>query len=216
VNSVLRRQTQELLVASTTGSSTVWDKYLDADLLYTDEQGDVMSKSQVLHEIKPLPDGVSVAINLIDFTVTRKGPLAITSHLDDEHENYHGHALHCQYRTTDTWLRIGDQWKLIGSQVLALRTDPPSIPLTPQHMDEYTGRYRLSSTVTYEIRNKAGALEGERTGSKPESLLAEVADMLFVPGKPRVRKIFLRDPEGRITGFVDRREAWDLTWTRIQ
>jgi hypothetical protein len=216
LSSILRRQTQEMLDASTPGTSPVWDKYLDAGLLYTDEQGDVMSKSQVLREIKPLPEGVSVTIKAIDFRVSRKGSLAITSHLDDEHESYHGHDLHCQYRTTDTWLKVGDQWKLIGSHVLALRADPPSVQLTHQQGDEYTGRYRLSPTVIYEIRNKEGALEGERTGGAAEPLLAEVADMLFVPGKPRIRKVFLRGADGRITGFVDRREAWDLTWTRVQ
>ena len=44
---------------------------------------------------------------------------------------------------------------------------------------------------------------------------AEVADVLFVPGKPRYRKVFLRGSDGRITGFAERREAWDLKWTRM-
>ena len=216
VNSILQRQTQDMLDASTTGALSVWDKYLDADLIYTDEEGNVMSKSETLHSIKPIREGLSVTIKLADFKVARKGEIAVTSHLDDEHEKYHGHDLYCQYRTTDTWMKIGGQRKLISSQVLALRTDPPSMQLTQQQINEYTGRYSLNPTITYEIRNKAGALEGERTGGKPEPLLAEVGDMLFVPGKPHIRKLFLRGPDGRITGFVDRREAWDLLWTRIQ
>jgi len=35
-----------------------------------------------------------------------------------------------------------------------------------------------------------------------------------VPGKPRYRKIFPRDAAGKITGFAERREAWDIVWTR--
>ena len=42
----------------------------------------------------------------------------------------------------------------------------------------------------------------------------EVRDVLFVPGQPRIRKIFQRDPHGKITGFVDRRESWDLVWKK--
>ena len=38
--------------------------------------------------------------------------------------------------------------------------------------------------------------------------------MLFVPGQPRYRYVFLRGPDGRITGFAQRREAWDIVWTR--
>lgn len=73
----------------------------------------------------------------------------------------------------------------------------------------------MTPTITYEIRRKDGGLEGQRTGRDPEVLRAEVADVLFVPGRPRYRKVFLRDSEGRIKGFVERREAWDLLWTRL-
>jgi hypothetical protein len=38
--------------------------------------------------------------------------------------------------------------------------------------------------------------------------------VLFVPGKPRYRKVFLRDDDGDITGFSERREAWDLVFTK--
>jgi hypothetical protein len=62
---------------------------------------------------------------------------------------------------------------------------------------------------------KDGNLEGQKTGRAPEALRAEVVDLLFVPGKPRFRKVFLRDPSGRITGFAERREAWDVMWKRL-
>ena len=40
-------------------------------------------------------------------------------------------------------------------------------------------------------------------------------DVLFVPGRPRYRYVLMRDPDGKVTGFAQRREAWDLVWTRI-
>ena len=46
-------------------------------------------------------------------------------------------------------------------------------------------------------------------------LLAEAPDVLFVPGRPRYRYVILRDPDGKVTGFSQRREAWDLVWTRV-
>jgi hypothetical protein len=42
----------------------------------------------------------------------------------------------------------------------------------------------------------------------------EATDVLFVPGRPRYRYIFLRDAAGKITGLAQRREAWDLVWKR--
>lgn len=55
---------------------------------------------------------------------------------------------------------------------------------------------------------------GGRQGGTMKPLLAEVRDVLFIAGQPRTRKIFQRDAEGNITGFVDRREARDLVWHR--
>jgi hypothetical protein len=38
--------------------------------------------------------------------------------------------------------------------------------------------------------------------------------VFFTPGRPRTRRIFMRAPDGTITGFADRREGTDLNWTR--
>jgi hypothetical protein len=164
--------------------------------------------------IRPLPPDVGGAIKVIDFKVTVHGTTAVATYVYDEDENYHGHALHCQYRATDTWIQAAAGWRLIASQTMALRTDPPAVPLAARQMQEYCGRYSLSPTVLYEIRCAGGALQGQQTGHKPEALLAEAPDVLFVPGRPRYRTIFHRDAAGRITGFAERREAWSLEWSR--
>jgi hypothetical protein len=39
--------------------------------------------------------------------------------------------------------------------------------------------------------------------------------VFFIKGDPRIRKIFQRDRSGRITGFVERRESWDIVWDRL-
>jgi hypothetical protein len=46
-------------------------------------------------------------------------------------------------------------------------------------------------------------------------LKAEAPDVLFVPGQTRYRKVFLRGSDGRVTGFAERREAWDIVWKRL-
>jgi len=212
---ILERQTQEIMDAITYGKADVWERYMDPNAIYTDESGNIITKAQMVNDTKPLPAGVSGNIKVTEFKAVVQGSTAITSHLDDEHENYHGHELHCQYRTTETWIKTPQGWRLLGGQILAVRTDPSAIQLTSQQMDEYVGRYALTPDIVYEIRKKDGALEGQQTGRKPEPIRAEVADMLFVPGKVRYRKVFLRAADGHITGFAERREAWDLVWQRL-
>lgn len=214
VPDVLRRQAQELLDAITTGSAAVWERYLDADVRYVDESGTVLTKKQMVGDIKPLPEGVSGTIKVTHFDVAVHGDVAVATRVDDEYENYHGHKLHCQYRTTDTWKKTKNGWRLIAGQVLALRTDPPSVPLAASLRNEYCGQYALTPAIAYEIRCKGDTLEGQQTGRKAEELRAEAPDVLFVPGRPRYRYVFLRDAEGKITGFAQRREAWDLVWKR--
>lgn len=215
VAATLHRQTQEMVDAISTGGASVWERYLEEKVLYTTEDGTVLTKSQLVKQTRPLPEGVSGTIRLIDFKVAVHGPVAVASYVNDEHETYHGHELHCQYRSTDTWLQTPAGWRLIAGQILALRTDPPALPLDARQMEEYSGRYALTPAITYEIRRKAGGLEGQQTGHQAEPLRAEAPDVLFVPGKPRYRMIFRRGPGGRITGYAERREAWDLDWTRL-
>ncbi|MEP6994299.1 MAG: nuclear transport factor 2 family protein [Acidobacteriota bacterium] len=214
VPDLLRRQTQEMIDAITTGSGAVWDRYLDPEVRYVDESGNVSKKKQMVDDIQPLPPGVSGSIRVTDFDVAVHGNVAVATYVDDEDEDYHGYKLHCQYRTTDTWKKTADGWRLIAGQVLALRADPPRVVLSAALRQEYCGRYALTPEISYEIRCNGAALEGQQTGRKPEELFAEAPDMLFVPGKPRYRFVFLRGTDGKITGLAQRREAWDLVWTR--
>jgi hypothetical protein len=212
---VLQRQTQELMDAITYGKADVWDRYLDASFIYTTEDGTLQTKAQMVEGTKPLPAGVSGNIKVIDFKATVHGTVAITNYVSDEHETYHGHELHCQYRSTDAWQKTPAGWRLIGGQVLAVRADPPAIPLTAHQMDEYVGRYALTPEITYEIRRKGDGLEGQQNGRKVEELKLEAPDVLFVPGKTRYRTIVQRGADGHVTGFAERREAWDLDWKRL-
>lgn len=215
VAAVLQRQTQELSDAIGSGAAAVWDRYLDPQVVYTTEDGTVQTKKELVEQIRPFPQGVSGNIKVTDFKVAVHGPVAVASYVDDEHETYHGHELHCQYRSTDTWLQTPAGWRLIGSQIIALRTDPPAVPLTARQIEEYVGRYALDPTTTYEIRRQGDGLEGQQSGRKAEPLKLEAPDVLFVPGKTRYRMIVQRAADGHVTGFAERREAWDLDWKRL-
>ena len=212
----LHRNTQELMDALGDGKPEVWERLLDARATYTDEAGAVLDKKTLVEGAKGLPKGVSGTIVVKDFHATVFGDVAVTTYVSDENENYHGHKLHCQYRTTDTWKETKAGWRLVAGQVLALRTDPPAMKAEADDLEEYCGRYALTPELAYEIRCTEAGLEGQATGKKAEALKMEATDVFFVPGKPRYRFIFLRDEEGEITGFAERREAWDLVYKRVE
>jgi hypothetical protein len=215
VRTVLLRKTQAMMDTLGTAQSGVWREALDDRLVFTSEDGEVFSKAQLVDQIKPFPLGVSGKIQVTDFKVVVYGPVAVATWVADEHEDFHGHAIHCQYRSTDTWMKSAAGWKQIAGQVLALRTDPPEMSLGPKQLAEYCGRYELSSGIQYEIRCSNAGLEGQQTGRPARPLRVEAPDVLFIPGQPRYRRVFLRDASGHITAFAERREAWDLVWKRL-
>ena len=152
---------------------------------------------------------------MTDYDVAVHGDVAVATYVDDENEVYHGHKLHCRYRTTDTWKKTSDGWRLIAGQVLALRTDPPAISLAASVRSEYCGRYALTPAITYEIRCKGDALEGQALRSQARRAARGSAGCALRARPPAVSiRVPARHGGGDHRGFAQRREAWDLVWKR--
>lgn len=208
----LRAKDQALLDAIAPGDRKVWDHVLSVDAVYVDESGTTIDRAEFLKQLEPLPSGVSGTITIASYSAHATGDLATVIHTDDEEENYHGQILHARYLSTETWRLEEGEWKLHLVHTYAVLHDPPAIQLPALDMQQYAGRYIAGTDLAYVIQWDGKQLMGGRQGSALKPLQVEVRDVLFVPGQPRIRKIFQRDEKGNITGFVDRRESWDLVW----
>jgi len=211
---LLQKKMQALMDAVSNGDAKVWAATLDKRFAMIDEAGEVSNYSQTVAQVTPLPKGVSGTITVAEWKINFFGDAAVETHLDDEHEDFHGQKLHALYRVTGTWHKDGAGWKLIGMQTLALRQDPPAIALSDAMSSAYVGRYRAAADYTVEITRKDGRLYSATNGGKAVEIKAELADVLFTPGQPRSRKIFQRDAQGRVTGFLSRREERDVVFER--
>jgi hypothetical protein len=81
---------------------------------------------------------------------------------------------------------------------------------------EYAGSYRLrGSNLIYRVTANTGTRHGKRSGKPAIQLHAELKDVFFVAGQPRVRLIFQRDASNRVTGYVSRREGRDVVWEKV-
>jgi ketosteroid isomerase-like protein len=212
----LKRQTQELFDAVSAGDPAVWDKYLDADVAFTDENGVISDRKDTVAQVTPLPKGISGTITIVNWVDRDLGDTHVTTFDSDEHEDFHGQKLHALYRATGVWRKTTAGWKLIAMQSIALHQDPPAVMLPPETLSEYVGEYAAADDLHYVIALANGELTGTATGGKPVVLKAELKDVLFVPGQPRSRKIFTRDAAGRVTGYLGRREERDVVWTKVK
>ena len=211
----LRQNTKALLDAIAPGDVGVWNRLLEDDALQVDENDVVRNKTQVLADLKPLGPGLRGHLDIDDFRVTRRGEVAVVTHEDDEYLDYHGQIVRSRFRMTDTWIHTSKGWRELGSQVLAVLQDPPARALDTAVLCGYEGQYKMTSEIIASIRCERDGLVVEREGRPARHFKAELADVFFEPGEPRTRRIFLRDQLGRITGFVDRREARDIHWTKM-
>jgi len=206
---LLRAKDEALLDAIAPGDRKVWEDALATDAVYVDENGVILNRTDFLKQLQPLPAGASGNLRITYYEAHIAGDVGTVIHNDDEQENYHGQTLHARYLTTETWRRDDGEWRLYLVHVYAVPKDPPAIKLPPKELEQYA-----APDLVYIIRFDGQRLVGGHPGSTMKPLDVEVRDVLFVPGQPRIRKIFQRDAKGNITGFVDRRESWDLVWKK--
>lgn len=213
VAQVLRAEDQALLNAIAPGNVKVWDDALAPDAVYIDENGAIMDRASFLKQLTPLPAGASGTLVITSYQASEHGDVVTVIHTDDETENYHGQTLKARYLTSETWQKYGSDWKLRQAHVYAILHDPPAIRLNTKDLDEYAGTY-TAGDLEQTVQRDGDHLVSTRADRPDVAWSAEVRDVFFISGQPRIRKIFQRDANGRIIGFVDRRESWDLVWKK--
>ena len=211
----LRAKDQALVDAFATGDRAVFDAAMAPEAVCLDENGKRMDRATFLAQLQPLPANTSGHIELADYTMSHVGDLATVTFTEVETEDYHGQILHANYLTSETWRNTPSGWKLAMVQTMAIPRDPPEVPLPPGDRADYTGTYRAAPDLVYEIKIEDGRLVGGPVGGAATPLHAEIKDVFFIAGRPRTRKIFQRNSQGTITGYVDRREGEDIVWTRM-
>jgi ketosteroid isomerase-like protein len=213
---LLTQYEQQLCDALTNGTPAVWDKFLDAEVIFAEEDGSYKGKAGMIEEVRPLPKGLGGAIQVELLSYHEDGDTAVALFRQHEIERYYGQTIHASYLTNTVWKKRPDGWKQIAGQVLAERVDPPSIALSAGDLQRFAGTYRLKdSEPTYALALIDGKLMGGRTGKAPAEWNAETRDVFFIKGDPRIRKIFLYDATGKVTGFIERRESWDIVWNKV-
>jgi ketosteroid isomerase-like protein len=183
--------------------------YLSRGLVYT------KNVAAAQNGTTPTPTPPPGPLVLRDFIVHHTDNVAVAIFFHDRDTPIYGQTMHQTYRSTETWIKRGTEWKLIASQGRQLMPDPPTITLSAAALNDYAGTYAVGSELTVRITRVGNALAASINGEKSVPLCATVRDVFFTPGEPRFRLIFQRDANGRITGYLRRREERDLIFRKI-
>jgi hypothetical protein len=212
---LIQRQSQEFSDASATGNAAAFRRLLDDHVTFINENGEIATKKDLLESAGPPPKGIVNHLVQADFHVQLYANVAVTSFTDVQTELAYGQTLHAKYRSTEVWLKEGLDWRMISSQTLALADDPPAVALSDKELDDYVGTYSGGPGFNFKISRNGHDLTGTQGANPPVAIKAELRDVLFTLGQPRLRRIFQRDAQGRIVGFIRRREGHDLVFKRV-
>jgi ketosteroid isomerase-like protein len=216
LSALLKKQTQEFSDAGQTGDAATLDRYLDPDVVFTNETGEIATKKDLVDgATPPAANGVERHIEVTHWALRRQGDVATATFIDQLTQDFHGQKMVLQFQSTETWARRGNDWKMIASHTMNVQHDPAAIALPSAQLDEYAGSYRLSPTYVVKIARDGGGLSASANGAPPTPLKVEVRDVLFTPGVPNVRRIFRRDGAGHITGYVSRRDGVDVILAKV-
>jgi hypothetical protein len=192
-----------LLSAVHTADRPTWQKFATSDFFYLDEEGGVTYLSEFLQELAPM---ATKPLQIQTYKLTRINETAIVLHEDiDENK--------VRYIFTETWQRLDGTWKLRALHITNVLSDPPAIKLNTAQIEELAGTYR-SGLNTFTVRGDGDRIFASRAGDPERERKAETRDVLFTPGEPRRRIIFLRGSMGKVTGLVVRYESSDTLWTK--
>jgi ketosteroid isomerase-like protein len=176
-------------------------------------RGLVYSKNAAATQAGAMPSPGPLVLR--DFIVQHTDTVAVATFLHDRDTPSYMQTMHQTYRSSETWIKRGTEWKLIASLGRQMMPDPPTITLSAAALNDYVGTYAVGPAFTVRITRAGNALTASIDGEKSLPLHATVPDVFFTPGAPRVRLIFQRNANGRITGYLRRREERDLIFRKV-
>jgi hypothetical protein len=205
--------TRGLLDAVTSGDSGVWAPHLSPSWFMTDEEGRHITRSEFLRDLHPLPRGQTGRLQLIDWHLVGTSAAAVMSYAIDEEHNYYGQPLRTRFRATDTWVRDGEAWRMLASQVTALPTPVRGHRLRQRLLDEYVGTYLLTADIELRVESDTAGLSLVRA-SRPAERLYALDERLFIRHGVRGFWVFERDSAGAVTRLVNWRDNNAVIWRR--
>ena len=207
------RKEQQLVDAIAAGDTAVWLDVLHEDCLIAVEDGKMLSRSEFVSGLRPLPAGFKGRITIIEPMFRRHENTLVVSFIDDEFLELFGQEIHTQYRQTNTWEKFAGRWQIIAMQLFEIPKNPPPVAVAKSVLAGYVGTYVLSEERKCVITVEGDSLFAQKSGRPKEALLAEADNTFFWKNDGRVRVMFMKD-DGERFRMIERRAGEDVVWKK--
>jgi hypothetical protein len=126
---------QKLLDAIPSGDKKVWNEILADDAVYSDEDGRILTKKEIVDELRPLPKGYSGFIKITRPRLVFRPNIAVLAYVAAEEETIFGQLLKTDFPATDLYEKRDGRWRLLSSHVTVIPRQPPAIRLALSQLD---------------------------------------------------------------------------------
>ena len=208
----LHTQTQAFSDAGQRGDGAAMANMLDRDVIFFNETGEKASRADMAGATPPAAGTAIRKITTTDWDCKMYGDVAVTSFIDAVEQ---GHPNEMNFRSVETWRKIGAAWKMIGSETLTLQQDPDSVMLDIKALDEYAGSYEAGAGMKFSFVRRGEELVASLNRGAETPQKAQARDIFFTPGHGATPKVFQRADNGKIIGFIYLRGKNSIVFKRI-
>jgi ketosteroid isomerase-like protein len=196
---LLHKQTQAFSDAGQRGDGAAMAKMLDSEAIFFNEAGDKATWADMASATPPAAGTPTLKITTTDWDCKVFGDVAVTSFIDVLGQ---ASPSEMKFRSVETWRKQGAVWKMIGSETLTLQQDPVAVMLDGKALDEYVGSYEAGANMKFTFEHRGGNLIASLNDGAETEQKAQARDIFFTPGHGATPKVFQRDDDGKITGFI--------------
>jgi len=186
---------------------TTWSSYVANDCIFSNEDGEITTKAQIVESMRNLPAGYDRSANHRDFLVRVHGESAVLNFRLTAHERFTDADIITEMRHTQTFVKQGGRWLLVAEQWGALpinfrqpaRTDGGSYK-------DYVGRYEWRPGGPVDsVSAKDGKLWTRLNGESQDHEYKPSGRETFFLENDLGSVTFVRNAHGQVTGYTYQR-----------
>jgi hypothetical protein len=211
VDRELARTIRERLGAYARADVAAWSRYVADECLCG-----TSTKAALQQEIAARPSTVKNWYgDIAELQAHVYADTAVARYRVTEHTELGSHRIDVELWRTETYVRRGGLWTLIGGADSVIPRDPVVAKVDPKIFDAYVGRYEYAPGTVDTVTREGDRLMVQATGQAKEELFPETETTYFGKGQDW-RLIFVKDAQGKVTSILFRQNQQDLVGTRIK
>jgi hypothetical protein len=194
-----------------TRDAAAWGRHVAEKCSFVEAGGRLSTKSE-FSSMEGLI-GYKMSVEVSDVRATEFGETILLTYREKDTRDFGEQRSVGNYLDTETYARVGDEWKLIAFTENLILPQPAIVKLDPKLYDSYVGTYAANKDATFVVTREGNKLFGEYAGEAKAELLPASKSRFFVRGDTAAY-LFVTDKTGRVIAHIYRAEGVEIRYKK--